>query len=51
MFDIKPKNLIKIKIKNYISLNDGLKKEFNFVNSNILRYKFYIFDCDGIILI
>ncbi len=37
VFDIKPKNLIKIKIKNYISLNDGLKREFNFVNSRYTK--------------
>ena len=45
MCDIKPKNLIKIKIKNYISLNDGLK-DLILLIQDILRYKFYILYCD-----
>lgn len=37
VFDIKPKKLIKIKTKNYISLNEGLNREFNFVNSRYIK--------------
>ena len=33
VFDIKPKNLMKIKLDKFISLDEGLKKELKFINS------------------